>query len=49
MQEVRAAAVVSKCPTMLAVYEQEVTTPYLIRPDNGEEYPNPEIDMHLVA
>lgn len=34
---------------MLKVYEQEVSSPFLIREDNGEKYANPNVDMHLVG
>lgn len=49
MQELRCAAAVSQDKEMLNTYYQERDNPKLIRPDTGEEFDNPYVDLHLVA
>lgn len=48
-QELRVAAAASGDKGMLAPYFLEISCPKKIRPDTGEEYDNPETDLHLVA
>lgn len=48
-QELRVAAAASKDEAMLATYFLERTNPKKVRIDTGQEYDNPETDLHLVA
>lgn len=49
-QEVRAIACIAKIDRMIqAFFDAEVHNPYLVRPDTGEKYKNPDSDMHTLA
>lgn len=49
-QEVRAIACIGRIKRMIeAFFDAEVHNPYLIRPDTGEKYKNPDSDMHTLA
>jgi len=49
-QEVRAIACIGKIQRMIdAYFDAEVHNPYLINPNTGEKYKNPDSDMHTIA
>lgn len=48
-QELRVAAAVSGDQEMLNTYYTERDNPFLVRPDTGEKYENPNCDLHFVS
>ena len=50
MQEWRAIACIANITRAInAYFDAEVYNPLLIRPDTGEEYVNPDSDMHTLS